>query len=67
MQSAQVGDTPGGASMAPMTANEARRCTQRFVGFSAGVRDMGLREVGGSIGVSLRYGLAPQLAQMINN
>jgi hypothetical protein len=49
-----------------MTDDEARRAKRGFVEFSARVRDMGLREVGGSIGVSLRYGLAPQLAQMIN-
>jgi hypothetical protein len=51
--------------MAPMTANEAR-AQRGFVEFSARLGNMGLREEGGSIGVSLRYGLAPQLAQMIN-
>jgi hypothetical protein len=65
VQSTQCGDAPGGASMAPMTEHEA--CAKRgFVEFSAWVENMGLREKGGSNGVSLRDCLAPQLAQMIN-
>jgi len=51
--------------MAPMTAHEAG-ARRGFVEFSAKVEDMGLREEGGSIGVSLRKTLSLQLAQMIN-
>jgi hypothetical protein len=64
VQSAQWGDAPGGACMAPMAWNEARE-RHGFVGFHAVVSDIRLRKgvIGRGVAAVRRF---PQLAQMIN-